>query len=219
MSQPDNPSTDGHPIGGAIYDVLNWYNEANLLPEHRRYLARGVQGPVLDVGTGTGGMLPYFGAVAQRDGPIQLHGIEPDPHLRARAEQKAERVGFDIDIRSAEAESLPYANESFTVVVASMVFCTISDVEQALEEINRVLRADGELRFFEHVRSDDSHGRYQDLFTPVWKRIAGGCHLNRRTGRTLANSPLEITEIDRFDTGMKYSPTKKCIRGTATTMN
>jgi ubiquinone/menaquinone biosynthesis C-methylase UbiE len=161
-------------------------------------------------------MFPYLGATAQRCGSIQIHGVEPNPHLRARAEQKAERVGFDIDIRAAEAESLPYADESFNAVIASMVFCTIPDVERALKEINRVLQPNGELRFFEHVRSDGSHGRYQDRFTPIWKRIAGGCHLNRRTGKTLAASPLELNELNEINMDFRFSPTKKLIRGIAT---
>jgi ubiquinone/menaquinone biosynthesis C-methylase UbiE len=217
MNQTNNSSsTAGHPSKGAVFDALNWCSEKNFLPEHRRYLAQDVGDRVLDLGAGTGAMFPYIGATAQREGPIQLHGIEPDPSFRARAEQKAERVGLHIDIRNGRAESLPYDNESFNTVIASTVFCTIPDVDEAIREIDRVLRPNGELRFLEHVRSHGSHGRYQDRFAPLWKRIAGGCHLNRQTERTLAQSPLELSEIDEFEIDTAFTPVKRFIRGTAT---
>lgn len=201
---------------GVLFDVLNRCSETDFLPEHRRYMAKDVNDPVLDLGAGTGAMFSYLGATAQRDGPIQLHAIEPDPSFRARAEQKAERVGLDIDIRSARAESLPYDDESFNTVIASTVFCTIPDVEQATREIDRVLKPNGELRFLEHVRSHGLHGRFQDRFAPLWKRIAGGCHLDRPTERLLAKSPLELTEIQEHDIDTRLTPVKRFIRGTAT---
>lgn len=217
MSQTnDSSSTDGRPIVGAVYDAVNWCSERAFLPEHRRYLAQELRGSVLDLGAGTGAMFPYIGATALDDDPIELHGIEPDPHSRARAAQKAERIGLQIDIQSSRAESLPYDHESFDVVIASMVFCTIPDVEQALREINRVLKSEGELRFIEHVRSHGTHGRYQDRFAPLWKRVAGGCHLNRPTERTLGESPLEITEIRDIALDTSYAPVRRFIRGTAT---
>jgi SAM-dependent methyltransferase len=217
MSQTKNSSsTSGHPIVGTLYDAINWCSEKSFLPEHRRYMAQGLRGSVLDLGAGTGAMFPYIGATALDDGPIQLHGIEPDPNFRARAEQKAERMGLPINIQSAGAESLPYDDESFNVVIASTVFCTIPDVEQAVREIDRILKPDGELRFFEHVRSHGSHGKYQDRFAPLWKRLAGGCHLNRPTERTLGTSPLEIVEIDDIHLDTRYAPIQRFIRGIAT---
>lgn len=214
MSKSSDEPTNGHPLGGAICDALSWYNETKILPQHRRYLSRELQGTILDLGAGTGPMFPYFGAAAQRHGPLQLYGIEPNLHMKARAEQKAGRVGLDISLRSARAESLPYKAESFDTVIASLVFCTIPDVEQALQEIDRVLKPNGELRFVEHVRSDGKHGEVQDRIAPIWKRIAGGCHLNRRTGRTFANSQFELAEIEEITLDTRVSPTKRLIRGT-----
>jgi ubiquinone/menaquinone biosynthesis C-methylase UbiE len=215
MSQTNDQSATT-PAKGVLFDAINWCSEKSFLPEHRRYMAREVGDSVLDIGAGTGAMLSYIGATAQRDGPIQLHAIEPDPDFRARAEQKAERVGLCVDIRPARAESLPYDDERFDTVVASMVFCTIPDVEQALQEIDRVLKPNGELRFFEHVRSHGLHGRFQDRFAPLWKRIAEGCHLNRPTERILTESPLELTEIEEISIDTAFTPIRRFIRGTAT---
>lgn len=182
-------------------------------------MAQDVDGPVLDLGAGTGAMFPYLGATAQRNGAIQLHAIEPDPAFKARAEQKAERVGLQVDIQSARAESLPYDDESFNTVIASTVFCTIPDVEQAIREIDRVLQPNGELRFFEHVRSHGLHGQFQDRFTPLWKRMAEGCHLNRSTERMIAESPLELIEIEEHDIDTALTPIQRFIRGIAIKTN
>jgi ubiquinone/menaquinone biosynthesis C-methylase UbiE len=198
-----------------MWDTFSWFMERNTLPKHRRYLSQELREPVLDLGAGTGTMFPYFGAAAQRNGSLQLHAIEPNLQFKTRAEQKAERIGLDVSIRSGQAESLPYESESFNTIIASMVFCTIPDVEQALEEIHRVLKPDGELRFLDHVRSDGSYGQFQDKATPIWKRIFGGCHLNRRTETTLSNSPLNLTEIDEKGFDANLVPINKLIRGVA----
>lgn len=116
-----------------------------------------------------------------------------------RAIEKAEQTEVPIDIRPARAESLPYEDEIFETIIAFSVFCTIGDVEQALNEVHRVLQPNGELRFYEHVHSDGLPGRVQNLLTPVWKRAVAGCHLNRKTEKVLRESALDIVEITTAD--------------------
>ena len=205
-------NTGGHPIFAAVYDVLNRTGEGTFLHEHRQYLAQDLHGRVLDLGAGTGAMLPYFDQAAPQEVAIELHGIEPDPHMRRRAERKAENEGVDIEIEPGRAERLPYLDETFDRVVASVVFCTISDVDKALSEVHRVLKIDGEFRFLEHVRSDGRLGRVQDSLAPFWKRVSAGCRLNRRTRQAIVESPLEMVEIDTVE---GIFPTKRIIRGTA----
>ena len=206
-------ATDGHPIFAATYDYFNRYAEKNLLPEHRQYLTQDLHGTVLDLGAGTGAMFPYLNEVAQQETSLQLHGIEPDPHMRTRAEERAKHIGLPIELRSTRAESLPYADDTFDVVIASLVFCTISNTERALDEIDRVLKPTGEFRFLEHVRSEGLLGQVQDLAAPLWKVIGAGCHLNRETKTIVANSPLEIVDIETLDIGVV--PVKRFIRGRA----
>lgn len=211
MSRPDHESTtNAHPVFAAVYDFTGRWREERFMPEHRQYLSADLHGAVLDIGAGTGDMFPYFKTAAERDSSLQLHGIEPDPSMKRRAEKRAVDTGIAIDLRSARAESLPYEDESFDVVIACTVFCTISDVERALTEIHRVLKPGGELRFHEHVRSDGVSGRIQDALTPLWKRVNAGCHLNRQTKQTIRNSPLELTELETIDN--PFQPMK---RGTA----
>lgn len=210
--QQSDQSIDGHPIFAALYDWMGQYPEENIFPEHRRYLSRDLQGAVLDLGVGTGAMFPYLKQALQQETSLQLHGVEPDPHMRKRAIEKAEQNEVPIDIRPARAESLPYEDETFETVIAFTVFCTIDDVEQALNEVHRVLQPNGELRFYEHVHTDGLPGRVQNILTPVWKRAVAGCHLNRDTERALRESALDIVEITTTDL---FFPTTPTIRGIA----
>ena len=193
----DHPS---HPILAAIYEPVTALAESWLFAEHRAYLADGLSGRVLDVGAGTGAMFPFVAAIG---GEIELHAIEPDPYMRERAKENAAAIDLDVSVVDARAEALPYPDDFFDAVIASLVFCTIGDVEQAMAEIARVLRPGGELRFFEHVRADGARGSVQDVLAPAWKRVAGGCHLNRTTGELFERDQrFDIAELDRLDVGI-----------------
>lgn len=207
------PSERGHPVAAAAYDLVNAYAERRVFPEHRRYLARDLRGEVLDLGAGTGAMFPYFRDAAERRPSLSVTAVDPDPHMRTRAERSADELGLDVAVRPARAESLPFADGHFDAVVASLVFCTIPEPERALAEIRRVLEPGGEFRFFEHVRSPGWLGRLQDAATPLWKRLTGGCHLDRRTAETVADGPLELVDLAEMDVG--WVPVKRFVRGTA----
>lgn len=169
-------STDGHPLVAQLYDAVMAIPERTMLPEHRRALAADLSGRVLEIGAGTGAMFPYY------DEAVDLHAVEPDPYMRAQAAERAEGLGRAVEIADASGASLPYDDDSFDAVVASLVFCTISDHEAALSEVARVLKPGGEFRFLEHVRGDGRMGQAHDVLAPAWHTVAGGCHLNRETG-------------------------------------
>lgn len=200
-----------HRFFAAVYDPAATLLERTLLGPHREYLVADIEGAVLDLGAGTGAMFSYFAAVA--DGSTEFHAIEPDPHMRRRAEEEAKNQSLQISIKESPAESLPYEDDTFDVVIASMVFCTIPDVETALREAARVLKPGGEFRFFEHVVDDGWRARVQSLLAPLWKRIAGGCHLTRQTGSLFAaNRSFDIVEIQRISLGV--TPIRPFVRGT-----
>lgn len=198
--------TNSHPIVSRLYDPVMAIPERMVLPEHRTSLATGLSGRVLDLGAGTGAMFPY---VAEQD-DVALHGLEPDPHMRRQARNRATELGLSVTMMDARAESLPYDDDSFDYVVASLVFCTIPDQEAALDEIARVLRPGGEFRFLEHVRASGIIGRVHDFVAPAWHLAAGGCHLNRKTGELfLADNRFELVEFGEISN--RFVP---MIRGT-----
>ena len=185
-----------HPLVASVYDYV--VPERTLFAPHREYLVSDLSGRVLDIGAGTGALFPHVAGA----GDLEFHAIEPDPHMRKRAREKAREVGLAVDLRDARAESLPYPDDAFDVVISSLVFCTIDDPDAALEEIARVLKPGGEFRFFEHVHADGAIGTGQDLVNPVWTRVAGGCNLNRRTvDRFVSREAFDVLEVERLEQG------------------
>lgn len=210
MATKDTPS---HPLFAAVYDPLTKPVEATLLQEHREHLVAGLMGTVLDLGAGTGAMFDYFKSAASDGALLDLYATEPDPHMRRRAITKAEDIDLEIEIEARRAESLPYKSKFFDSVIASLVFCTIPDIESALSEIARVLKPTGELRFLEHVQGDGILGTTQNVVNPVWRHAAAGCNLTRNTEAIFRAHPdLAVTQIDELDVGIP--PIKPFIRGT-----
>ncbi|MGM0388663.1 MAG: methyltransferase domain-containing protein [Natrinema limicola] len=207
MADCDRRHATDSDLFAALYDRLP---DRFLIGPHREYLATDLSGPVLDLGAGTGAMIPYVDDVT--DGSLEYHAIEPDPKMRRRAARKAETAGVQVHLRDARGESLPYADDSFDTVLSSLVFCTISGFDTALDEVARVLRPGGELRFLEHVRNDGWHARIQDALTPLWSRAAGGCQLNRETvARFVDHDAFEVLDVERANVGV--FPATPIVRG------
>lgn len=165
-------------------------------------LLRHAQGRVLELGVGTGASLGFYGI-----GVSELVGIDPagamlqrarDRH--ARLERERGRLPFPVRLHQADAEALPYADDSFDTVVAFLTLCTIPDPGQAAREMRRVLRPGGRLLVLEHVRAEDGRALawWQDRVDPLWTRAAGGCHLNRDTPGTLRDAGFDTAPLERY---------------------
>src|SRR5215217_5325745 len=99
-----------------------------------------------------------------------------------KLDQRLADTGRDGRVVRAPAEDLPPPHDSADFVVATFVLCTVSDPQQALREIARVLKPGGRFVFMEHVRSQDARlAAWQDRMQPVWGRFAYGCNCNRAT--------------------------------------
>lgn len=147
-------------------------------------------GEVLELGCGGGINLDHY----DRARITRLAGIDPSPQLLATARAKAAARGFDADFRAGVAEALPFADASFDTVLTTFTLCSVQDPVAVMGEMRRVLKPGGSILFLEHGAAPD-HGpaRWQQRIEPVWKKIAGRCHLTRpvsdgfrRQGFTLA---------------------------------
>jgi len=150
-------------------------------------------GRVLEVGFGSGLNLPFYGPAVER-----LYGLDPSRELWRLAQSRIDvaRIPFESVLASAEVIPLPEA--SVDDVVMTWTACSIPDAGRALREIRRVLRPGGRLLFVEHGHSPDvGVARWQDRLNPVWKRVAGGCNLNRRIDELIVGAGFDITSIEQ----------------------
>ena len=162
--------------------------------EHRRRLVEAAYGAVVEIGAGYGATFPFYPAAV-----TGVLALEPDPTLRGLALAAARTAPVPVTVEEGVAESVPTADASVDVVVSSLVLCSVADQSVALAEVVRVLRPGGLLLFYEHVRS--AHrvlGVAEDLVTPLWSRMAGGCHPNRDTVAMIAGAGLTVQGLERF---------------------
>ena len=186
----------GGRIFAAMYDRMSAGSEKAGLADHRRVLLAGAHGRVLEIGAGTGTNLEYYG-----DGVEELTVVEPLAPMARRLERRAGELGRPIELVRAPAEDLPFADDSFDVVVSTLVLCTVGDVPKALAEMRRVLKPAGRLLFIEHVRADDAGlARKQDRMNRINRVVAYGCNCNRETVEAIrgAGFAIERLEHDRL---------------------
>jgi ubiquinone/menaquinone biosynthesis C-methylase UbiE len=158
---------------------------------HRDELLGGLSGRVIEVGAGTGSNFAHYPATVD-----EVVAVEPEPYLRERARAAAADADVRIEVVDGVADDLPAENASFDAAVACLVLCTVPDQAHALAELRRVLRPGGELRFYEHVRSDRtavalSQRAVDALF---WPRAFGGCHTARNTPAAISTAGFEIED-------------------------
>ncbi|WOV89249.1 class I SAM-dependent methyltransferase [Sporosarcina oncorhynchi] len=125
--------------------------------------------------------------------------VEPNPLIHARGAERLRKASVPIDVVEAIAEVLPFEDNAFDTVIATLVFCTIPDPPTALAEIQRVSKPNAEILFFEHVRMEQPVlGKTQDLLNPLWNKICDGCHLNRDTMSIIQQSRLDVVEVKQL---------------------
>jgi len=187
----------GHPLFASLYDTLMLPQEWLGAGKHRAYVVGPVSGRVLELGIGTGLNLRHYRSVEQ------VIGIDPDPYMLRRAKRRAVSAPFPTALLLNRAEALPFGDASFGTVVATLVFCTVSDPQAAVREVRRVLKPGGTFRFLEHVRMKSPPlARLQEALTPLWRRLFGGCHLDRDTLATFQEGGFEIVELEEFTKGL-----------------
>jgi ubiquinone/menaquinone biosynthesis C-methylase UbiE len=181
---------------------------------HRRRLLEGLRGSVVEIGAGHGLNFPLYPPEV-----AEVIAIEPEPTLRSHAEIAAETAHVPIRVLAGHADELPLEDESADAAVASLVLCSVPDQQHALAEMRRVVRREGQLRFYEHVipRCQPKRLLLQALDrSGIWPALAGGCRPARDTTEAIMQAGFDIEEIERFGfSAQRFQPLIPHILGTA----
>jgi ubiquinone/menaquinone biosynthesis C-methylase UbiE len=162
------------------------------LAAYRSRVVPAAEGRVLEIGIGSGLNLPFYSREV-----AQVIGLDPSPKLLAMARRANRAMSGTVDFVDGSAEQIPLENGSIDTVVMTWALCSIPDATRALCEIHRVLRPGGRLLFVEHGRAPDPNVmRWQDRLTPIWKRVSGGCHLNRAIGSLIEAAGFQFNHLE-----------------------
>ncbi len=188
--------------------------EEACLRDWRSELLARATGDVLELGAGTG---VNIGLYPPSIGSVTF--CEPDAAMRTRLEAKLRDAAPAYDARVVEAhgEELPFEDETFDTLVVMLVLCSVSDVARTLSELKRVAKPTATLIFLEHVAAETGSSRrfYQGIAEPLWKRVAGNCHLTRDTQASIAEE-FEIEAVTPESMRKSIALVRPTIRGFAT---
>ena len=194
----------------SLYDRIGAGYEAKVMGPRRGDLLADARGVVLELGAGTGANVAHYPVGSQ----VLL--TEPDKDMARRIRKRPELARLDADIVEAPAEGLPVDDGSIDTVVATLVFCSVTDTAAALAEVRRVLRPGGRLLFLEHVRSaDPSVAKWQDRVVPVSRRLGGGCHPNRDTVAAIRAAGFQTAQVVAHPTRNRAERFQPLVQGGA----
>lgn len=153
-------------------------------------LAKGV---VLEVGMGSGINLALY----EPDNIDFVWGLEPSEGMRKKAQRNLDNSSIEVKWLDLRGEDIPLDSNSVDTVLLTYTLCTIPDWQRALEQMHRVLKPNGKLLFCEHGLAETSAVQnWQHRVTPVWKKLAGGCHLNRPIAESIASCGFTINKLE-----------------------
>ncbi|VAW23345.1 SAM-dependent methyltransferase PA0798 (UbiE paralog) [hydrothermal vent metagenome] len=149
-------------------------------------------GNVLEIGIGSGLNLSYYTKNVKH-----LTAIDPSEELWKKSNINTLSLPFEFEFIKAFAENIPLADNYFDTVVMTYTMCTIPDLNKAFSEIRRVLKPTGKLLFCEHGKAPEKGiQRYQNIVNPFWKRIGGGCNLNRNIPTLIKSNGFTIKKLE-----------------------
>ncbi len=151
------------------------------------------KGRVLEIGIGSGlNFLHYDSSNVD-----YVWGLDPSPQMRKMAERRMIDLPFEVEFIGLSGEEIPLETSSVNSVLVTYTLCTIPDVVQALREMSRVLTPSGELIFCEHgLAPDEGVRKWQSIVNPIWKRMGGGCNLNRPIPSLIEQGGFKISNVE-----------------------
>jgi ubiquinone/menaquinone biosynthesis C-methylase UbiE len=177
--------------------ILDLIMRQKHLTKYRRAVVAAARGCVLEIGVGSGLNFPLYGKQVEL-----VYGIDPSPRLLAIARRRAAASGVPVELLLGSANAIPLTDNAVDTVVMTWTLCSIPDPLAALREMRRVLKPDGNLCFVEHGLSPEPNvEHWQHRITPAWRRMAGGCHLDRKIDELIRLAGFSLTNLQ-----VEYAP-------------
>lgn len=162
--------------------------------EQRAKIVGLAEGVVLEPGIGGGLNLPFYRA----NKIAKLIGVDPSIELGNKARSRSARVPFPVELHSKSAELDAVDPGSVDTVVLTYTLCTVPNPARVLAAAHRALKPGGALLFCEHARAPDAAvQRWQRRVEPLWKRLAGGCHLTRDAVEEIRGAAFSIESVEQ----------------------
>lgn len=182
-----------------IPHIINWSMRNRELMPYRQRVIGAAEGRVLEIGVGSGLNFPIYTPAAK-----EVLALEPARRLMRMARDTSSKTSTKVTFIEGTAEAIPVADKSIDTVVMTWVLCSIPKAQQALTEMRRVLKNNGQLLFVEHGRAPEpSVSKWQDCLNPAWRCFAGGCNMNRPIAMLIEDAGFRIA---RLATGYMKGP-------------
>lgn len=195
---------------GQRMGLQNWWDEhgvprlikvacgAPQIMKLRSQLVPLAAGDVFEIGCGGGINQQFYNTAAVN----RYAGIDPGGKLLDYARAAAAENGWQADVKDGIGEDIPFEDDSFDTVVCTYTMCSVQDQMQVVREMRRILKPGGKLLFLEHGRAPDANiAKWQDRIEPIWKPLAGGCHLTRPITSAVRDGGFEVELM-----GERYTP-------------
>ena len=174
--------------------AINWTMCWDRFSKLRKQCLKDVGGRVLEIGFGSGLNLPHYTSRV-----THLFALDPSELGRKLASKRIRKTSIPVEFVELEGTRFGLPDRSVDAVVSTWTLCTIPDPVAALKEIKRVLKPEGNYYFLEHGLSPDRNvARLQNLWNPIQKFCAGGCHVNREIDSIIRSAGFRILGHKRF---------------------
>jgi ubiquinone/menaquinone biosynthesis C-methylase UbiE len=161
--------------------------------KQREKVVPAAEGVVLEVGMGAGPNLAFYDSARVS----LVYGLEPSEGMRRKAAKAIAASPVPVETLDLPGETVPLEDASVDTVVLTYTLCTIPDWQRAMDEMRRVLKPGGRLLFSEHgLAPDEGVAKWQRRIEPVWKPIAGGCHLTRPIDRLIEAGGFAFDRVE-----------------------
>lgn len=163
--------------------------------KQREKIVPRAYGDVLEIGFGGGLNLRHY----DRQKVRRVFGLEPSEGMRNSAARVIAESDIEVELIGLPGEEIPLDDNAVDSVLVTYTLCTIPDVVTALQEMRRVLKSGGHLFFCEHGRAPDaSVYKWQRRLNPGWRRVSGGCNMDRDIPALLREGGFHIEDDNRM---------------------